>query len=357
MSWEDDLKVWSEDRTGDQPTASEAEALVTRAQEARQGPSRLMLAVGRSFVAAAVIFGVWTGLSAPEVEESAPAEVAEVADETVATEPPGEEAAESEWMDEGTQQVWSWQVAVAADSLVRDEQRALVVEAGSVELWTMPRWEGEAITVRAGEWSVTGLGGRFAVKQSPFAVEVIEGTVELVGAQVWTLVAGDRFEGGRVLSKAAELPVMAPAVEEQLTALRKQVVAGELEAARDGLAALSEAGDVSATRLLGKVEERLGNVDAAVAAYRLVIAQTGGQQERYLAASLLLEARPGEAEGLLRDFLAVPDPLAAEARLMLGRALVAQGREVEARVELERVVEEHPGTTPARVAREVAEGL
>ena len=361
MSWEDDLKAWSEDRAGEAPTAAEAEALVSRAGggRARSQQSRW---VAMALVAAALAVVVVVG-----ARLTAPAEIAE----PLANEAPQErgERGQSPWLAPGEVEVVAGEyvVTVGESSQVRvREDGGLLLHAGGLEVSTLPRWEGAPISVRVDEWEVRGLNAGFSVKASPFEVWVTMGSVEVVvGETVSRLRAGEWFTGGRVvtaealeeevqaLTPVAPVPALVP-----LSELRGLVLAGDLAAAREGLAARIAGGDLEAAALLAKGEERGGNVAAAVAAWAVVIEAggTAAQEARYRSA-VLLEGQAVEAEVLLRAFLETGDPLAAEARLRLGQALLAQGRTAEARVVLERVIAEHPGGTPARVARERLEEL
>jgi TolA-binding protein len=53
----------------------------------------------------------------------------------------------------------------------------------------------------------------------------------------------------------------------------------------------------------------------------------------------------------LRAFLQHPSPLTADARLRLASALLSQDRQPEATTELNKLIQSHPGSTPARKAQ------
>ncbi|MCB9798041.1 MAG: tetratricopeptide repeat protein, partial [Alphaproteobacteria bacterium] len=156
---------------------------------------------------------------------------------------------------------------------------------------------------------------------------------------------------------APPAPPPLPSVEE----LRAALLAGQLDQAREGLERrLARApGEVDAWTLLAQAERKAGRTAEAVRAWREVIARGApaeAQRARFEAARLL-EAQPAEAEPLLRAFLQTPDPLAAEARLRLGKAILAQGRRDEAAQTLEVLVSEHPGSASARAARALLEEI
>ena len=176
---------------------------------------------------------------------------------------------------------------------------------------------------------------------------MVEGVVAVVGDSEWTVRAGERFEHGALVAG----PRAEPSRVHTIAPLRRLVLSGDEAGARAGIRKrLRMAGDeADAWVLLAQLETRSGHIDEAVSAWREVIALDGAsaQQARYEAALLLLDQQPTQAIPLLRSFLEQADPLAAEARLRLGRALLAVGDQQEARVTLRAVVDGHPGTSAA----------
>jgi hypothetical protein len=236
-----------------------------------------------------------------------------------------------------------------------DAHTRLRLDRGSARFEVAPREGGATFSVEAGEHRVRVVGTSFEVVLDPFEVRVSSGVVEVLHAAMqWTLGAGDRFANGQ-LYKALKSPAT-PSLP-ALDALRGLVLAGDLDGAQTGLAArlAVQPLDVDAAILAAQVETKLGQAEEAVRHWEQVIAHgsaTQIQRAHYEAAVLLMDA-PGEAVGHLRTFLRTPGPLSADARLRLGKALLAQGEEAQARAEFERLIQDHPGSTPAQVAREL----
>lgn len=84
--------------------------------------------------------------------------------------------------------------------------------------------------------------------------------------------------------------------------------------------------------------------------------RSGDQKSQYYLAAALFEQgqRSGEAETLVRKFLAGPspepgdDPTIAQARVLLGQLVARQGRRDEARREFHAALEEYPGMKTAK---------
>jgi TolA-binding protein len=142
--------------------------------------------------------------------------------------------------------------------------------------------------------------------------------------------------------------------------VRQWLVAGNYEQAENALGArVTQAPrDYTAWWLLGECRRKRGDHAEAVAAYRQVI--SGGtpseaNRARYQAA-VLLQDRLGDqhsAIALLKEYLkAMPTdrPLDAEARLRLGRGLLALGMATESRAVIEDIRHRYPGTPEAEQA-------
>lgn len=239
-----------------------------------------------------------------------------------------------------------------------DAARVLTLE-GVVRVEAVSRSADQALVIGARDWRVRVVGTRFTVVSEPFSVAVEEGKVavtDLAGQGPWVLEAGDRFENGVVVREPAPaVPVPAPRALPTLAALRAHVVAGRLDEARGGLNArlAEDPSELEAWSLLARLEARAGQRAAAADAWEQLVQRGDGataQRARYEAAVLREEAgTPRRAIPLLRAFLEHADPLAPEARLRLGRALLAVG-DASGRTELERVVRDHPGTAAAQAA-------
>jgi len=304
MSWEKDLIQWAESRKAPVVTAEATERLLERAARKPRVSGWMVLSV----VAAAALVLFLVRPPAPEIVDG-PVQVVV--------------------MESGSYMLGadtlSW-TALTKDTViqVREEPFQLRVIAGSVQL----QLNGEPLKVLG-----TGDLYSFVEPEEPIVTPVPEQTPV------------------PVLDEPA--PNRLPTLDE----LRKALLAGELPRVRGGLQQRLEADpdDAKSWRLKAQLEKKEGRIADAVAAWREVIrsgSPSEANQARYEAA-VLLDEQPGEAEPLLRAFLDDPGPLAADARLRLGRMLLAQGRTEEAGIELQRVVDEHPGTTPARIARDL----
>ncbi|MEQ1502872.1 MAG: tetratricopeptide repeat protein, partial [Myxococcota bacterium] len=149
-------------------------------------------------------------------------------------------------------------------------------------------------------------------------------------------------------------------VAPELGALRRQLLGGDPDGARDGLRLRldRDPADVGAWTLLAQLEARTGRTAASVAAWREVIARgTAAEAQRArFEAAVVAEGDPAAAIPLLEQFLATPDPLAAEATVRLGRARRATGDESGARAAFEAVIRDHPGSAAADAARTALSG-
>lgn len=334
----DPLQEWGAARALRAPSPAEAQELVARARR-----RRWVRRVGPVCVLALAVALLWVGLrpgkevgTAPE-----PPAVAEVA-------PAGPEV-----LADGTHHLDGDVLEV--EGVVEVLGGRLALTRGRVTVTAHPRAEAP-LEVVAGSWSVRVVGTVFTVVRDPFEVAVAEGIVEVVrGEDQWRLGAGQRFADGRVVR-----PRPAPPAVPELAELRAQVLRGEVEGARAGLARRLDVhpDDHEAWALLAQVHTREGHRDEALVAWSRVVDLGGrpAQRARYESA-VLLEDRPAEAVPLLRAFLETPDPLAAEARLRLGQALLDLGDASGARAELEAVAAEHPGTRPASKAAQILADL
>ena len=357
MSWEKDLQEYAEQTRMDPPSLVEAQALVARARRSPPVPRRMIRWGLVAAAAAALVVVIWPGeeptvevpavaiIMTPEVEVPAPSVAprllgpgrVKLGADAVAVMEGGRVAVISEAASDGP----------SAHTHLRLDQGRARFEVGK-------RTGGATFSVSAGDFQVRVIGTAFEVDHSPFRLLVESGVVQVLQhTREWTLRAGDRFADGRVHRAAAATP--AP----ELDALRRLVLSGNLAEARAGLKLRLDAdpADVDARVLAAQLETKLGKRDAAVRHWERVIARgspTQAQRARYEAA-VLLAGSPRQAERHLRAFLETRGPLTADARLRLGRALLAQGKLDAARAQLEQLVREHPGATPARVARELLE--
>lgn len=338
-----DLRAWGESRRMPDPSAAEARRLVERASS-RSWRWVLWLLVpavpgGMVLVAAAALLVVWWRWPSPPTEVPAP-EVAVVV--------PGPDLLGS-----GAHTVGADEVVVDGEVAASHEpgRSVLALQRGTVTVHAAKRAPGEALVVVSEDWTVLVVGTRFTVVKEPFAVHVVEGVVAVQrGDDRWTLRAGDHFERGHLRPKAT---VVLP----ELSDLRRQLLGGDPDGARVGLGKrlAADPDDAAAWTLLAQLEARTGQRDPAVAAWREVVARgTAAEAQRArFEAAVLLEDRPADVVPLLTAFLASPDPLAAEARLRLGRAQLAVGDGAAARVTFEQVVADHPGTGPAEIAQQL----
>ncbi|MCB9764521.1 MAG: tetratricopeptide repeat protein [Alphaproteobacteria bacterium] len=350
MNLDQRLRDWAEQERSAPPPSAEATAALVNAARRRRFMRRAALATPVLAMAAAALLT----LTLPDPETASPLPPAPVASKVS---PPA-----LEWLPEGPQNIGADLIDVAPGALARVEAEGghtrVLLEAGTVDLQVAPRDPGADFTVAAGDHAVRVVGTRFSVTREPFAVAVTEGIVEVIGAQTWRLEAGDRFESGARIRPEPPAPAPEPPAVE---ALRARLLAGELDAAREGLAwrLRLHPREVESWTLLAQLERKAGAPAAAVAAWRQVIRHgqpAEAQRARFEAASLS-EGQPAEAEALLRAFLEQPDPLAAEARLRLARALIAQNRTSEALNELDALIAAHPGSAPARSARALREEI
>jgi len=345
MSLDDDLKDWAAHRSAPPPTDGDVDRLLA---DASAPASRRWLwwvggavGLGTGGLVLAVV-GLVVGWSVVEPVEAPPEPVVVL---------PAVQAPEA----------WTGRVEHEGD--VFEIDGSLTPAAGRYELdgtvvvEAAPRGEGPPLVVAAADHEVTVVGTVFTVVSDPFSVEVAEGVVRVTGGEgSWTLEAGDRFVAGAVVRP---VPAPAPAPLLGLDDARQRLRAGDLDGAegilRQRLELDPEAAD--AWRLLAAIAARRGDVDGGLVAWAEVEAHGSealAQRARFEQGTLL-GAVP-EAVAVWRRFLETPDPLAPEARLGLARALEAAGDGAGARVELERVVEEHPGTGAAVTARALLGG-
>lgn len=344
------LRAWAAQRSAADPTPAEAAALVARA-EALQRPAPRRFVTGAVLLAAAaalLLYAFWPAPDASEPEAPSIALAPEPAPEPVA------EPAPPDWLPEGAQAVGDDTLVVAAGARVlvaeAGPQTTIDLDAGSVEAIVSPRAEGGGFTVDAGDYAVSVIGTRFTVEREPFGVSVSEGVVEVRDTRSdrrWRLRAGDRFADGRLIRRPR--PPEPPPLP-SLDALSQLIRDGELAAAREGLQArlAADPADSDSWYRLAQLEARAGDPSAEAAAWRAVIAHGSARRAslaRYELAGLVDD--PAEVEALMRAFLPDAGNREADARLRLAKALLAQGRDADARAELERIVTEHPGDAPA----------
>lgn len=349
MSLDSELREWGASTQRPAPTAAEAEALVARARGGRSWHIAWGVGAGAALVLA--VWTAWVMLGVPPGVEPGAVPQTPVA---VAPEP-------APRLGPGDHTLDGAELRLAADSsatVLREEgATGVVLDAGAVTAVVAPRPAASPFVVATEGYRVVVVGTQFTVTRSPFEVVVVEGRVEVVGEEVWSVGAGERFADGRVHPRELLIAVKPPT----LGPVRAKVLSGDLDGAREQLEGWlgRTPDDAQAWALLAQVEGKAGRVSEAVQAWRGVIAHgsPGEAQRARFEAARLPGVEPGVAEELLRGFLETPDPLAADARLRLARVLLAQGRVEEAKAEAERVVAGHPGTAPARAAAELAAGL
>jgi len=347
MSLDDDLKDWAAHRSAPPPTDGDVDRLL--ADAAAPASRRWLWLVGAAGLGtgglALAALGLVVGWSVLQPVEAPP-----VPEPVVVA--PAVEAPEA----------WTGRVEHEGDVFAIDGSLTPTTPGhyeldGTVVVEAAPRGEGPPLVVAAAEHEVTVVGTVFTVVSDPFSVEVAEGVVRVTGGEgSWTLEAGDRFVDGAVVRP---VPAPAPAALPGLDEARQRLREGDLDGAegivRQWLERDPEAAD--AWRLLAAIAARRGDVDGGLLAWAEVEAHGSealAQRARFEQGTLL-GAVP-EAVAVWRRFLETPDPLAPEARLGLARALEAAGDGAGARVELERVVEEHPGTGAAVTARALLGG-
>ena len=356
MSLDNDLREWGESRALPSPSSADTAALLEAARSRQAGRSwRVVAPVVLAVAAALLVWLLWPSPEEPPALVVSPVEPTQ--------EPAVELPPEPIWLAEGAQAVGSDEVVVGSGTRVQvvesGPRTLLTLASGTVTAQVTPRQSDGAFAIETDGYRVEVVGTRFTVQEAPFEVHVEEGVVEVVaGDERWRVAAGGRFIDGRVVEPVPPAPIL-PALPE-LSDLRQQVIAGELEAARQGIQTrLSRNGrDAESWALLAQIEGKASDPAAALIAWRQVIdsgTPAQAQRARYEAARLVTD--PVEAEALLRVFLTEAGPLTADARLRLAQALIAQGRRDDARTELSRIVAEHPGTGPAQVARGLMQTL
>ena len=352
MSWESELKAWASTQAASPPTDAEVDALVQAAGRRKAASRRrrvaasVMVAAAAAAAAVAVVWAppavttggrTWSPLAPPVVEVAVPSLTA------------------------GRHAIGPDEVIVEAEAVVEVLQSGpdtrLALAAGAMEAVVSPRAVGDRFGVEAGDYAVEVIGTRFRVERSPFVLEVLEGVVDVVrrrDQQTWRAVAGDVFRDGRLI-RPERLPVVVPApAVPTLLALQDSVLAGDLDGARVGLASRLEQDptDVGAWRLLARLEERAGDLDAGASAW-LAVVERGTAAEAQLGryeAARLLEDQAAEVIPLLQEFLESPHSLAGDARLRLAAAQRQVGDVAGARATLEAAQALHPGTAVGREA-------
>lgn len=350
MSWEQDLHDWAEETKLPNPTPGQAAALVMRAR-ARRNPVRRAAVWGIPVLAAAAaLWLVFSPAPQPQVLTPIP---------PVAKAPETPQATPVQWLEPGRQAVGRDMVEVATDSQVQvvaqGKTTRLALATGSVRVEADKRSGGEQLQVTTGDWTVQVVGTAFEVDHAPFAVRVFSGVVDVLrGDKSWRLRANDRFEDGQVIRPPTPRePTSAPSLE----SIRAAIVGGDVDQARQALARRLDQhpNDTDSHTLLAQLETKAGNPSAATTHWRAVVTHgspRAAQRAHYEIAILSVDT-PTTAEHHLRQFLKQDSPLLADARLRLARALQAQGRTEPAQAELQRIVQDHPGTAPARIAREM----
>lgn len=356
MSWENELQQWSEAQSAPPPSDADMAALLAAARRRRHRPDPGRVAMGVALVVAAatVVLAVWLPGDVPVAQRHGPPIPPAAAEGGIAASP-------SASLAPGTHELGADEVVVGPGGSVAvvslGAQTRLQLSAGTLEATVAPRGDGEGFTVDADAWRVDVVGTRFRVTREPFRVAVLEGVVEVVrgvdGAR-WKVQAGDAFSELDLPIKSSAPPREPPAPP-MLERLQDLLLAGDVDGARRGIEARlsSDPEDWSSWMLLARLEERAGERDAAVMAWRRVVSGAGegdAQLARFESARLLAE-RPEEARALLEEFLSRPHPLEGEARLQLAAALERLGESDAARATLEDAAARHAGTAVGLEAR------
>ena len=280
----------------------------------------------------------------------------------------------------------SLRIEAATTALTR-----LALDAGSVAIDAAPRAAGASLEILAGDHAVRVIGTRFRVERGEtFRVLVEEGVVEVLGeGGPWRVRAGERLERGadgaaRVLPLEEDLdlkrlltprrwsppPTAAPDIGHARRALapdissvrdlKRALVDGRLAEATAGLRAHLERdpADLEAWRLLALARRKAGDPAGALAAHQVIVARgSGAARDRARYEAALLHVTGGDhaaAIALLTDWLASPTRATSqepEARLGLGRALLATGQIEEGEAALRALVAEYGSTTAGAAAR------
>jgi ferric-dicitrate binding protein FerR (iron transport regulator) len=287
-------------------------------------------------------------------------------------------------------------VVVAERSQLRIERHTerevrLRLERGAVRLEVQHRAPGQRFRVEAGAFDVQVVGTKFSVTREGDAVGVTvrEGRVRVLFAErALDVPAGSTLRANGTEANVAPSEPDAPPTTETnvdvdagvlaevdagvtreeegpkarapLDRWRQQALAGGCAAVmpeiRKHLAAAAR--DVAALRILADCQRMTGADAQAIATYERVVAlgrEDDADRARLLLADLYVQrGKHRAAEQALRAFLSHGQSpgLEAAARLKLAGVLIAQGRNGEARAELERVKTRLPGTPSALEAVE-----
>jgi tetratricopeptide (TPR) repeat protein len=348
MSWEQDLNEYAAHTEQPGPTASESAALIRRAR-AQQRPSRKSIQWGFPvLLAAAAAWLLFAQTSSVDVKTTQP----------VAKAPTPAASVPTYSLSPGRQVLGEDVIEVAQAAQVHIiEQGAntrLALTSGEARFQVAKRQDGEHFVVESEAWQIEVIGTAFSVQHSPFLVQVFEGIVAVKrGDKSWRLIAGDRFEEGTRIRPKPKMPVI-PALP-SLASIRQTIIGGDLDQARAtlGIRLTQNPSDFESHTLLAQLETRAGNTSTAIDHWTQVIS-TGGPnqaQRAHYEIALLSTDQPARAERHLRAFLQHPSPLTADARLRLASALLSQDRQPEATTELNKLIQSHPGSTPARKAQ------
>ena len=285
-------------------------------------------------------------------------------------------------------------LGLGADSALHVEhvsatETRIRLERGVIAAEVSPRGDSGTFQIWAGDAVVQVIGTRFGVLRrdgtSPLRVWVAEGIVEVrLGRANWKLEAGQVLEvnehgqGSLVSSQtdgdtelrallsleravesvAAVTPKLPPApTAPSLGELRQLLAQGDLAAVLDQLELrlARSPEDVDAWSLLASTARKQGDRDRQLQALQEVIRLDTGraaQRARFEAAGLLSDDAEGkqEAQKLLTDFLndpSGPGALEPDARLSLAWMELESGKTEPARIQLEQIIANFPGTSPA----------
>ena len=361
MSWEKDLKDWAhQERNASAPTPAEAAQLVARASR----PSfRWLTLITPVLTAAAVLVVFW---AAPEPSPDPAALGVAVTEQ----EP---EPIQQTTLAEGQVTIEGDVFTLAANSIATRAQMGpatrVQLDAGIIEVKAAKRSQGETLTIAAGDYRVQVVGTQFSVQADPFEVNVTEGQVavrDMSGGE-WMLTAGHSFRQGKHIREKhiREKHIREKHIRERdlpgVAALRTKVLDGQYDEARIGLNERLGASEreIASWTLLAQLESRAGRLEEGLLAWDAVInygTTTEAQRGRYEAARLL-EDQPERAIPYLEAFVAIPDPLASDGRLRLANALLAVGKPSQAIEQLERILNEYPGTGAAKKAKKTLNTL
>ncbi len=227
--------------------------------------------------------------------------------------------------------------------LDRDPQNATALYGAALSAFNLGQTEEADRLARAAVTATGGNSDRFAraaVSERTLAAD------SLVLLAVVLAVRGD--DPGALKSAKQAVKIARNHFDAQFTLGRALYSVGDMHAASEAfrVAASLNPGDQRALFFLGTTLERTGDLAGAISAYRVMIARQPQAAEGHLGLGTLLVRRgASEQEEGIRELKRAVElkPDLYEARVTLGRVLVARGRSAEAVEHLVRASELAPG--------------